>query len=240
MIPENFFGTHYSGFLSAISAKRATKNYLEIGVDQGENLALINCERAIAIDPAFRLNQNITQFKNKVDLFQETSDNFFASYRDRFGENFKLDMSFLDGMHLFEFIVRDFMNTEMNCKANSVIFMHDCLPLNSRMAQRTATKGSDDEIFKDYWTGDVWKIIPILKKFRPELKLTIIDCPPTGLVAVSNLKPDNKVLSDNYFSIVSEFGEMENSEKNISDFYETFNIDSSQKILNGFDHSLYI
>jgi len=58
--------------------------------------------------------------------------------------------------------------------------------------------------------------------------------------AVSNLKPDNKVLSDNYFSIVSEFGEMENSEKNISDFYETFNIDSSQKILNGFDHSLYI
>jgi len=36
----------------------------------------------------------------------------------------------------------------------------------------------------DFWTGDVWKIVPALIKFRPDLRVFTIACPPTGLTVV--------------------------------------------------------
>ena len=45
------------------------------------------------------------------------------------------------------------------------------------------------------WTGDVWKILYAFKLFRPDLRVSILDCPPTGLVAVRGLDPSSTVLS---------------------------------------------
>ncbi len=38
-------------------------------------------------------------------------------------------------------------------------------------------------MWRIYWTGDVWKLIPILQRYRPDLQLTLFDAPPSGLVA---------------------------------------------------------
>ena len=44
------------------------------------------------------------------------------------------DIAFLDGMHRAEYLLRDFMNTERFSHERTLILLHDCLPVNARMA----------------------------------------------------------------------------------------------------------
>ena len=106
-------------------------------------------------------------------------------------------------MHLFEFLLRDFMNTEAASLPQGVIALHDCVPFDDAMTVRDHTTRT-----MRAWTGDVWKIIPILQEFRPDLRIEVLDCPPTGLVLVSNLDPENHVLRENYDSILARFAEV--------------------------------
>ena len=57
-----------------------------------------------------------------------TSDEFFAKFDPRDALGSKIDLAFLDGQHLFEYVLRDFMNTEAVCEENSFILLHDCSP----------------------------------------------------------------------------------------------------------------
>jgi hypothetical protein len=74
------------------------------------------------------------------------------------------------------------------------------LPFNNAITGRVQTPGA--------WTGDVWKVLPILKKFRPDLKVALFDCPPTGLVACTNLDPNSTVLTEAYDQIIAEFSKV--------------------------------
>lgn len=58
--------------------------------------------------------------KPALHLFQATSDDFFASDFLR-RDGIRLGLSFLDGMHLYEFLLRDVMNTEAASDPNGVI-----------------------------------------------------------------------------------------------------------------------
>jgi len=58
------------------------------------------------------------------------------------------------------------------------------------------------------WTGDVWKILYAFKLFRPDLRVSILDCPPTGLVAVRGLDPSSTVLSSRYEEVLAEAGSL--------------------------------
>ena len=64
-----------------------------------------------------------------LKLVRETSDEFFASV-DPFahfgGQPF--DLAFIDGMHLAEYALRDFINTERHAHPASVIVLDDMLP----------------------------------------------------------------------------------------------------------------
>jgi hypothetical protein len=77
---------------------------------------------------------------------------------------------------------------------------------------------------KGAWTGDVWKILPILRKYRPDLKVTVLDCRPTGLVLVSNLSPRNTALRRNYDEIVAEWTTVELPDYGIERFYGDFEL----------------
>ena len=125
-------------------------------------------------------------------------------------------------MHLYEYLLRDVMNTEADSDPNGVILLHDCVPFGFGMTtrdlqnlpRRFGSGGPGRLVPKDWqprapWTGDVWKLIPILQKWRPDLKLTVLDCAPTGLVCLSNLAPDNRVLRENYDAICAEFDEVD-------------------------------
>jgi hypothetical protein len=54
----------------------------------------------------------------------------------------------------------------------------------------------------------VWKVVLILRKYRPELHVTIVDAAPTGLVICTNLNPESTILTESYHDIVEEFRDL--------------------------------
>jgi len=190
-------GMQYLDFLHALHTRRKPQWYLEVGTESGFSLAQSRCN-TIAVDPEFKIRAELT-YPSQLHLFQMTSDDFFAG--DFLKRNaITFDLSFLDGMHLFEFLLRDFMNAERASKPDGLITLHDCVPFNRIMAERYWDKPNTW-----CWTGDVWKLLPILLRHRPDLKVEVIDCLPTGLVLISNLDPENQTLQAAYASIIDEW-----------------------------------
>lgn len=191
-------GANYLVGLRALHAAVQPETYFEIGSFTGHSLILSKC-RTVAVDPDFKLTAGSIAGKKELHLFGMTSDDFFAE--GHLGKVFSsLDMAFLDGMHLFEFLLRDFMNTEKHCTKDSVVIMHDCIPMNPAASERHWNK----EVTMA-WTGDVWKLVPILKKYRPDLDVSVLDYPPSGLTVVQNLDPNSTILDEHYDEIVKDF-----------------------------------
>ena len=241
-IPEHHVGVAYFDFLAELSRKRGFQRYFEIGVNEGRLMSFVHADVAVGVDPRFVLTHNAAEHKQQTHLISATSDRFFASPDLVANLGGSPDFSFLDGYHTFEFLLRDFMNTEALCDRTSVIGLHDCLPLDDIMAERDFDTWQSRTIGTRYqgsWTGDVWKIVPILKKYRPDLKVLLVDCPPTGIVCVTHLDAKSTVLRDNYLKIIEEFGPVPNDIEQITALYSESDLVSSVAILNGLDHSLF-
>jgi hypothetical protein len=189
-------GIRYIEFMKFLAQQQAPRTYLEVGTRNGESVAQVDCD-VICVDPMFKLTMDLVKKRRRAMLFQMTSDEFFETYDIRQFFPNGLDLSFLDGMHLFEFLLRDFINAEKYCHDKSIILLHDCLPFSPDITSRVQKPGA--------WTGDVWKVLAILKKYRPDLKVIFFDCPPTGLAAVTNFDPKSTVLKDAYDEIVAEY-----------------------------------
>src|SRR5207302_7266429 len=100
-------------------------------------------------------------------------------------------------LHWYEVLLRDFINTEKHCHANSVIALHDCLPFIGEMTGRFPNP--QDRLRPEYkrlWAGDVWKTLVLIKSNRPDLKIMSLDCAPTGLVLITGLDPSSALLSE--------------------------------------------
>lgn len=199
-------GTNYYVFLETLHQILKPASYIEVGVRKGRAFMAARCP-SIAVDPVFKIERNVIGDKPVAHFVQKTSDEFFAEYSpcDILGVQ-HIDMFFLDGMHLCEFLLRDFINSEKLARQSSLIVLHDCLPLDIPMTRRGGRdvvpypRVHDDA----WWTGDVWRLLPILKKYRPDLSISCLDCQPTGLVLVTNLDPASTVLQDNYERICQE------------------------------------
>lgn len=199
-------GINYLDFFTIVFEALGPTAYLEIGTNEGNSLEAFRCD-ALCIDPCFRVQGAPIAGRSRALFFQMTSDYFFTHYRVRDYFPNGPDVCFLDGLHKFEFLLRDFINAEAACRKNSIIFLHDCLPTNERMAEREMRFDETEDVrTRGAWTGDVWRILPALKKFRPDLRVLLLDCAPTGLVACTGLDPKSTVLSENYNSIVDEVG----------------------------------
>jgi hypothetical protein len=203
-------GENYISMLKRFHETFKPKSYLEVGVATGATLALAECP-SIAIDPNFRINSAVMNNKPQCHFYKMQSDRFFAEHDPRAILGRPLDMAFLDGFHWFEFLLRDFINVERCAKPNSIIFMHDCMPVDAFVARR---EGQDYTLKSksaqpDHWAGDVWKAAAILRKYRPDLRMTAFDAKPTGLIAVTRLDPQSTLLADRYFDLVAEYADKE-------------------------------
>ena len=186
-------GRGYLEVLSDIHGLVNPKLYLEIGVRNGESLSLAQC-RAIGVDPDAQLNDDVS---DNLLLVEMTSDEFFELEAESVFKDERPDLIFIDGMHLFEFVLRDFINVEQYSKPDSFVIIDDIFPNNSIQAERQRKSR--------VWVGDVWKIVDCLKTYRPELRLLPLDTSPTGLLLISGLNPENKVLKENYNPIVRKY-----------------------------------
>jgi hypothetical protein len=229
--PRQLTGVHYQDFLVRLHQILQPRGYLEIGVFEGATLALACCD-AVAIDPSFAPSGKFVPGRRASHLFQTTSDQFFSDYDLRHFLPAGLDLAFLDGMHLFEYLLRDIMNTERFSHRATVLVLHDCIPSNVQMAAReNRPETRTDRATSNWWTGDVWKALPILREFRTDLRITVFDCPPTGLVLLTGLDPGSHVLQDNYPQIVDRFGRLQLEEYGLDRLRNDFEWRDSRLIL---------
>ncbi|MEO7847132.1 MAG: class I SAM-dependent methyltransferase [Nocardioides sp.] len=174
------------------------RTYFEIGVRSGKSLTLSRVP-SVGVDPYFALTHEL---QCDLHLVRTTSDEFFArTHPFAHFERPLVDLAFIDGMHLAEYALRDFINTERHCHPASVIVIDDVLPRTVDEGGRgrvgSAVKGAA-------WAGDVYKIIDVLRTRRPDLVLLEMDTSPTGTLVV--LVPDaaNTSLGEAYDDVVPE------------------------------------
>lgn len=179
-------------FLAALHDLLKPQIYLEIGVQHGWSLDLAtHSVTAFGIDP----NPLVTAKGNQV-IFPDTSDRFF----DRAAHVLPpIDMAFIDGMHLFEYALRDFINVDKHAHSQSTVLFDDVLPRNQHEAAREQCPGD--------WTGDVWKVFYVLRRFRPDLDLTLVNTQPTGVLMVSGLhrSPNSGISAMEYQEAVTSW-----------------------------------
>lgn len=181
-------------FLRGLHATCRPRTYLEIGVNDGRSLTLSKA-KTIAVDPAFKVTSEITC---DIKLLKTTSDAFFA--RKNPVKHFPrgiIDLTFIDGMHLFEYAFRDFFNAERHTAWHSVLVLDDMLPRNVDEAAR--------DRHTDAWTGDVYKVATVLQKHRPDLLCVHVNTTPTGQLVIFGPDATSSVLPDRYDRICEEF-----------------------------------
>lgn len=231
-VSEILNGEHYHLTLTRLHSFLAPKRYLEVGTYAGESLRFANCA-SISIDPKFNISTNVIGEKPICHFYQMTSDEFFRDEKPSLILGGKLDFVFLDGLHVFEFLLRDFMNSEPYCTKKSVIALHDCMPTHQGMVLRDfyAPRNFGGNPQPGWWTGDVWKILLILKKYRPDLRVIPLSAAPTGLVLITGLDPKNSVIRQNYDAIVAEFMEMDLEKIGVENFLNSIEVSSPQSML---------
>jgi len=187
----------YKVFLRKMHEALSPRLYLEIGINKGASLALSTCT-SIGVDPEYQVTNSITA---PARLFRITSDSFFENEaRCRLLLSDGIDFSFIDGMHLSEYVLRDFINVERWSRAGGTIIFDDVLPEQMVMAERDRAYNA--------WCGDVYKIIPVLRKYRPDLQIDVFEAfigpYRKGVAAIRNLDPGSKILSEHYDAIVAD------------------------------------
>ena len=109
------------------------KSYLEIGCQSDVNFSKIKIENKVGVDP------------QSGGTLRMTSDEFFSQNKDTF------DLIFVDGLHIYEQVLKDIDNSLNVLNENGVILLHDCLPAKIWHQTIPQTHSS--------WNGDVWKSI---------------------------------------------------------------------------------
>jgi hypothetical protein len=184
---------HYLEFLQQVHELLEPPTYLEVGVRHGSSLALARSP-SVGVDPAYDLRKEIPQ---DAVLFRETSDEYFdrsdvlAPFEGR-----PVGLAFIDGMHLVEYALRDFINVERHTDWTSVVVFDDIFPADVDMAARKRHTVQ--------WTGDVYKIAEILARHRRDLICLPVGTSPSGLLLVLGLDPESRVLDRRYDEIVLE------------------------------------
>jgi hypothetical protein len=135
--------------------RRQYWSYLELGVNDAENLNQVACAFKCGVDPAVATLDTVLCM---------TSDAFFQENEKTF------DIIFIDGMHEEDQVDRDISNALSRLNPGGVIILHDCLPPDE-WHQRPLAECKPGE----NWNGTVWK--SVLKYFTSsEWVCYIVNC----------------------------------------------------------------
>lgn len=142
-------------------------SYLEIGCASDSLFNSVPCLNKIGVDPVSGGN------------VRKTSDDFFALNKERF------NVVFIDGLHTYEQVRKDVINSIKVINDGGWIAVHDMLP-------RTWKEHHIPIIASGAWTGDVWKVAFELSKTDGiEFKILKIDH-GVGVIKVLNRNTELK------------------------------------------------
>jgi len=136
---------------------------LEIGVETGQSIALARRENARDRYRPRTQDHKSSSLPARAYVPPRATQYFAAhDVRAEFG-GLPVDLAFIDGMHQFEFALRDFINIEKHCTSRSTILIHEVLtdPWSRHTAERERRTG--------FWSGDIWRLVLLLRKYRPDL-----------------------------------------------------------------------
>ncbi|MBD5786362.1 class I SAM-dependent methyltransferase [Cellulosimicrobium terreum] len=179
--------------LTGLHRRLRPRTYLEIGVNTGASLALSRA-RSVGVDPAFKV---VTELQAPVRLARATSDDYFAANDPKAWLGAPIDLAFIDGMHLFEFALRDFMNVERHSRWSTAVVLDDMLP-------RDVPEAARDRHTK-FWAGDVFWVAEALREYRPDLRIIPVNTSPTGTVVILGLDPTSTLLERRYDEVIERF-----------------------------------
>jgi Methyltransferase domain len=214
-VSSKYVEPEYVTLIGRIQRHVVPRTYLEVGVASGRTLALVAPGTvAVGVDPEPHIKFALGA-ESKV--FEKTSDAFFEEedVRSLMGGR-DIDLAFIDGMHRFEFALRDFINIERLASKTTAVLIHDCLPIDEVSARR--------ERETRFWTGDVWKLIVCLKENRPDISVTVVDAAPSGLGVIRNLDPGSTVLSERLEELVDRYMDLPYSSLEEQGIRNTLNV----------------
>ena len=95
----------------------------------------------------------------------------------------KFDCVFIDGLHIYDQVKRDIVNSSKFLNDNGFILVHDCLPrsISSQAVPR----------YKLTWNGDVWKAIVDLRR---DTNLEIFTCLADEGISIIQKKKNSNIL----------------------------------------------
>jgi len=165
----------YFHLLADVHRRLQPRSYLEVGVNEGHSLRLAGREtRIVGVDPDPRVGELDHPDWTVVTA---TSEAFFRDHdvADLLGG--PLDLAFVDGLHLFEVALADVLAVERLAHPGTVVLVHDVLPIDDETSSRERTT--------TVWSGDVWKVVVLLRRHRPDLSVTTLDAGPTGMAVIA-------------------------------------------------------
>ena len=173
--------------INKIIKNKKFKSYLEIGCQNDVNFSRIIIDNKIGVDP------------QSGGTHKMTSDEFFIQNKDTF------DLIFIDGLHIYEQVIKDIDNSLKILKENGVILIHDCLP--SKIWHQTIPQTHTS------WNGDVWKSIVNLRTRKEIDTYTIKADQGLGLVLkrrnkdilVHNIQNFKKIFFKDYYTHHNKF-----------------------------------
>ncbi|MBN9661660.1 MAG: class I SAM-dependent methyltransferase [Acidobacteria bacterium] len=189
---ERFPGPDYRQALEWLHEVVKPQVYVELGVHCGDSLRLASdAQIAIGVDPAAAITQTVP---GNARVFPMTSDDFFQrEVLTGLCGSRPIDLAFIDGLHLFEQVMRDIHGLERHAGPDTILAVHDTIPLNAETSERVRRT--------EFHTGDVWKAVACLHAHRPELRMLTLTAAPTGLTLIRGFgaspltpKPDERVL----------------------------------------------
>jgi len=136
--------------------KNNFRSYLEIGCDKDYLFSKIIIKQKVGVDP-----------KNGGTV-RMTSDAFFLRNKKTF------DIIFIDGLHIYDQVKRDVLNSIKVLNKNGFILLHDCLP--RKISEQRVPR------IRNLWTGDVWKVIVDLRTYENLDTYTLIADMGIGIV----------------------------------------------------------
>lgn len=143
--------------------------YLEIGTENGYTFRNVKFTDKIGVDPDPKyMDQNI---------MIKTSDDYFNCIDSSYNIPFYRDVFFIDGMHLCDYVIKDYNNCIRYLNDNGIIFIDDIIPINHDEQLRIPNKHYYENNILKYgepWTGDVWKFIYfILSNYEERIEFKV-------------------------------------------------------------------
>lgn len=181
----NWTSIHFNrvALVNLLCASKLDGNYLEIGCQGNICFDAVPMMNKIGVDP------------EGGGTHREYSDNFFSNNNKLF------DVIFIDGLHIYDQVHRDVVNSIKFLKPGGWVAIHDMLP-------HDAISEHVPMISKGPWFGDVWKVaFELTSSPGIEFKLIKIDA-GIGLFRIADqnatLNDMQGILQDKRFQFLFE------------------------------------